>query len=166
MRSTKPTHVSRRCRRAGRREGASHAPSRSLRRLVCRASIKLMSRSPTFSIRIATAVAGAVLLACQSVAIANACVPDGVDGSSGAARPACHKPAGNQPDDSCRGFCQTSISPSDPVKPPVFAATGFAALTVEDNLLPAADIAPAVFAARSEHAKPPPLIIVYCRLRN
>lgn len=125
-----------------------------------------MSRSPTFSIRIATAVAGAVLLACQSVAIANACVPDGVDGSSGAARPACHKPAENQPDDSCHSFCQTSISVSDPVKPPVFAASGLPAMTVEGSLLPVAGIAPAVFAPRSAHAKPPPLIIVYCRLRN
>jgi hypothetical protein len=125
-----------------------------------------MLRSPIFLIRIATAVTGAVLLACQSVAATNACVPGNVDASSGAARPACHKPAENQPDDSCRSFCQTPITASDPVKLPVFAASGLPALTVVDRPLPVADNAPAVFAARSTHAKPPPLTIVYCRLRN
>lgn len=125
-----------------------------------------MTRSPTFFIRIATAVTGAVLLACQSVAATNSCVPGNVDASAGAVRLACHKPAGNQPDDSCRGFCQMSITASDPVKLPGFAASGLPALTVVGSPLPATGIAPAVFAARSTHAKPPPLTIFYCRLRN
>ena len=116
--------------------------------------------------RIGTGLAGAVLLVCQSVAAANVYITKSAQAGSGTAQSACHKPAEKPAHGPCLGFCQTSITASDQVKPTVLAAPEWSGLSVDISPSPATESLPAAFSARPPYVKPPPLIIVYCRLHN
>jgi len=116
--------------------------------------------------RVAAVFAGAVLLLCQTVAAANACMIGGVRGGSDIAEEACHDAGNHAVHNACHKDCESPFGSYDHVKTNSPTLTGLQSLAVTSMRLGAVASFPVGFTDLSARIRPPPLPIVLNRLRN
>lgn len=127
-----------------------------------------------FTHRLIVGIAAVMLLLCQTVMAASACMPAGAQSNSAPAQESCHQAStggesgpNNSPssDGTCAPGCQSQQATSEFSKVQVYAVADLPLLTAHVDL-PAAAHCPVMREPPPTHSASPPLTILLCRLLN